>query len=55
MEQGAILVSESGLFTQSDLSRVHAAGAGAVLIGESLMRQSDIEKALKELIQKEDF
>ena len=50
--QKALLISESGLFKQSDLARVHAAGANAVLIGESLMRQGDIQAGLKELILK---
>ncbi len=50
-EQGSILVSESGLFTRTDLNRVSAVGAKAVLVGESLMRQVDICSALRELIE----
>ena len=46
-----VLVSESGLFNRIDLNRVYSAGARAVLIGESLMRQSDIKKGLIELIE----
>ncbi len=49
-EQNVLLISESGLFTRKDLDRVHLAGAKAVLVGESLMRQSDITMGLKELI-----
>ena len=49
-EQGALLVSESGLFVRDDLNRVQAVGAGAVLVGESLMRQTDITSGLKNLI-----
>ena len=49
-EQGALLVSESGLFTRSDLDRVQRAGAGAVLVGEALMRQDDVEAGLRTLI-----
>ena len=45
-----LLVSESGLFSRHDLERVLSAGANAVLIGESLMRQTDITKGLKQLI-----
>ncbi|WAL60939.1 indole-3-glycerol phosphate synthase TrpC [Thermocoleostomius sinensis] len=34
-----LVVSESGLHTAADLQQVHQAGASAVLIGESLMKQ----------------
>lgn len=50
-QQGSLLVSESGLFARSDLDRVQQAGAGAVLVGEALMRQSDVEAGLRQLIQ----
>jgi indole-3-glycerol phosphate synthase len=43
------VVSESGLHTAADLQRVAAAGASAVLIGESLMRQPDPAVALSQL------
>ena len=49
-QQQALLVSESGLFSRSDLDRVLAAGAGAVLVGEALMRQQDVQMALTTLI-----
>ena len=49
-DQGALLVSESGLFDRSDLDRVKAAGADAVLVGEALMRQQDVQSALTNLI-----
>ena len=48
--KGALLVSESGLFTRADLDRVQSAGADAVLVGESLMRQPDVTAALETLI-----
>lgn len=48
--KGALLVSESGLFNRDDLDRVQNAGADAVLVGESLMRQSDVTAALEALI-----
>jgi indole-3-glycerol phosphate synthase len=44
------VVSESGLYTRSDLTRMSAAGVQAVLIGESLVKQPDIEQALSELL-----
>ena len=49
-EQGALLVSESGLFNRQDLDRVVSAGADAVLVGEALMRQADVSAALETLI-----
>jgi indole-3-glycerol phosphate synthase len=49
-EQGCLLVSESGLFSRDDLDRVQSAGADAVLVGESLMRQADVTAALEALI-----
>jgi indole-3-glycerol phosphate synthase len=48
--KGALLVSESGLFSRDDLDRVQNAGADAVLVGESLMRQDDVTAALEQLI-----
>ena len=47
---GALLVSESGLFNRDDLDRVQGAGADAVLVGEALMRQTDVTAALEALI-----
>jgi len=48
--KGCLLVSESGLFSRDDLDRVQSAGADAVLVGESLMRQPDVTAALEALI-----
>jgi indole-3-glycerol phosphate synthase len=48
--KGALLVSESGLVSRDDLDRVLGAGADAVLVGESLMRQRDVTAALETLI-----
>ena len=48
--KGCLLVSESGLFSRDDLDRVQSAGADAVLVGESLMRQVDVTAALEMLI-----
>ena len=49
-EQGTLLVSESGLFVRADLDRVQSAGASAVLVGEALMRQQNVERGLRTLI-----
>ena len=49
-QSDSVLVSESGLFTRHDLDRVQSAGASAVLVGEALMRQPDVEAGLRSLI-----
>jgi indole-3-glycerol phosphate synthase len=46
------VVSESGLYTSADLAFVVEAGAEAVLIGESLVKQADLEQAVKQLKKK---
>lgn len=46
-----LVVSESGLFSRSDLNFVKEAGASAVLMGESLMKQPDPEAALRKLTE----
>jgi indole-3-glycerol phosphate synthase len=40
-ERGIVVVGESGLFTPEDIALVQAAGVGAVLVGESLVKQDD--------------
>lgn len=47
---GAIAVAESGIFTPEDRKRMADAGASAILVGESLMRQGDIETATRALL-----
>ncbi|WP_338462211.1 indole-3-glycerol phosphate synthase TrpC [Synechococcus elongatus IITB7] len=49
-DRDLLLVSESGLFTGADLDRVSQAGARAVLIGESLVKQPDPGLALQQLL-----
>jgi indole-3-glycerol phosphate synthase len=44
-----LVVSESGIRTRGDVARVRAAGARAVLVGESLMRADDLAAAFAEL------
>lgn len=48
--RGITIVSESGLYTPADLSFVAKAGATAVLVGESLVRQTNLERAVKDLL-----
>ncbi|HUV70608.1 MAG TPA: indole-3-glycerol phosphate synthase TrpC [Terracidiphilus sp.] len=45
-----VRVTESGIFTAADITRLRAAGFDAFLIGESLMRQPDPGAALAELL-----
>jgi indole-3-glycerol phosphate synthase len=47
---GIVHVSESGIETADDLNRLRGAGFHAFLIGESLMRQQDPGRALKNLL-----
>ena len=47
-----VVVSESGLFTRGDLDQVESYGAGAVLVGEALMRQDDLASAVQTLVKK---
>ncbi len=46
----ACLVSESGIFTAADAGRLAKAGAKAMLVGESLMRQANVESATLSLL-----
>ena len=44
------LISESGIRTADDIRTLHDAGIAAVLVGESLLRQPNLEAAVKKLI-----
>ena len=45
-----IMVSESGIFTHEDCQRLSQSGARAFLVGESLMRQDNVESATRQLL-----
>ena len=44
------LISESGIRTADDIRTLRTAGIAAVLVGESLLRQPDVEQAVKTLM-----
>ncbi len=45
-----IIVGESGIFTPEDVSRLRRCGVKTLLVGESLMRQDDVEQATRTLL-----
>jgi indole-3-glycerol phosphate synthase len=45
-----LLVGESGIHTHADVERLARAGAGAILVGESLMRSGDIAGSVQRLL-----
>lgn len=47
-----MLVCESGLFTPTDLAHMAACGSRSFLIGESLMRQTDVAAATRAILAK---
>lgn len=49
-QKQALIVSESGLHTPPDVGRVTAAGAQAILVGESLVKQDDPGGAIASLL-----
>ena len=45
-----LLVAESGIHTPGDVARVAKCGAGAILVGESLVKHGDIQARVKALL-----
>ncbi|BCL39362.1 indole-3-glycerol phosphate synthase TrpC [Nostoc sp. MS1] len=48
---GITVVSESGIYTHTDLSLIAQAGANAVIVGESLIKEENIEMAVHDLLR----
>lgn len=48
-QRNIFVVSESGIHTAADVKQVQTAGARGILVGESLMRQSNLETAIANL------
>jgi indole-3-glycerol phosphate synthase len=47
LPESATVVAESGIHTEEDVEVVKQAGASAVLVGERLMREKDVEQAAR--------
>jgi len=51
LKSGALLVAESGIHSRGDVERLANAGAQAILVGESLLRNGDIVGQVKSLLK----
>jgi indole-3-glycerol phosphate synthase len=48
--EGMTVISESGIRSRNDIERLESAGIHAFLVGETLMREKDIGRKMKELL-----
>ncbi len=49
-----LLIGESGIASPADVATLEAMGVRAILVGESLMRQADVEAATRALLSREE-
>ncbi|KAI3769523.1 hypothetical protein L6452_00629 [Arctium lappa] len=52
-QKNIIVVGESGLFTPADIAYVQEAGVKAILVGESIVKQEDPTKGIRDLFGKD--
>ncbi|KAL8238052.1 hypothetical protein R6Q59_019133 [Mikania micrantha] len=52
-QKDVLVVGESGLFTPADVAYVQEAGVKAILVGESIVKQKDPTKGIRELFGKD--
>ncbi|KAK9056823.1 hypothetical protein SSX86_024187 [Deinandra increscens subsp. villosa] len=52
-QKDILVVGESGLFTPADVAYVQEAGVKAILVGESIVKQKDPTKGIRELFGKD--
>ena len=50
VNKSSIVVSESGIYSHSDIMRMQKLGVNSFLVGESLMRKNNVETATKRLL-----
>lgn len=48
--RGFLMAGESGIFTPEHVAFVEQTGCGAILVGESLVKEGDPEQAVKRLL-----
>lgn len=48
--RGLLMAGESGIFTPADVAYVQGAGCGAILVGESIVREGNPETAVRQLL-----
>ena len=50
IERGFLMAGESGIFTPEHVAFVQSTGCGAILVGESLVKEGNPEAAVKKLL-----